>query len=330
MKTWKDFGEPMEKRDGIHIVEVGPRDGLQNLQAFVSTERKISLIRHLAASGIREIQAGGFVNPRAIPQFADIRTVISGILDLEDVTLNVMVPNLQGARDAIECGLKKIVFFFSVSRSHNLNNVRQTPEESLAALESIVASLMTRSGVTIRVDLATVFGCPFEGFMTMEAILRSVGRVADLGIRDITLCDTVGFGNPKQAREIISNCRVAFPDITFGVHFHNTRGLGLANALTAYDMGIRSFDSSIGGLGGCPFAPGASGNIATEDTVFMFSQMGIETGIDITKLIEATAFLRQAVPEAPITSALFHAGPPKLYRFGETPNQTQRGEQTTC
>jgi hydroxymethylglutaryl-CoA lyase len=320
----------MEKREGIHIVDVGPRDGLQNLQVFVSTEHKISLIRHLAASGIREIQAGGFVNPRAIPQFADIKTVISGILDLEDVTLNVMVPNLQGARDAIECGLKKIVFFFSVSRSHNLNNVRQTPEESLAALESIVSMLGTGSGVTIRVDLATVFGCPFEGFMTMEAILKSVGRVADLGIRTITLCDTVGFGNPKQVEEIISNCRGAFPDITFGVHFHDTRGLGLANALRAYDMGIRSFDSSIGGLGGCPFAPGASGNIATEDAVFMFSQMGIETGIDMTKLLSATAFLHQAVPEAPITSALFHAGTPKLYRLGETPNQTQKGEQTSC
>lgn len=320
----------MDSENRIHIVEVGPRDGLQNLQTFVDTEHKISLIRYLASSGIREIQVGGFVNPTAIPQFKDIKTVISRLRDLKDVLLNVMVPNLRGAADAIESGIRKIVFFFSISRSHNLNNVRKTPEESLAALEAIIGKLLVGSNVSIRVDLATVFGCPFEGFMTMETILKSVSRVAALGVREITLCDTVGFGNPKQVTDIIGHCREAFPDILFGVHFHNTRGLGLANALRAYDLGIRSFDSSIGGLGGCPFAPGASGNIATEDVAFMFSQMGVETGIDMEKLLCATRFLQTVIPQAPITSALFHAGPPRRYTYGETPNQKEKGEQQSC
>ncbi len=320
----------MEQERRIHIVEVGPRDGLQNLQAFVSTEHKIALIRRLAASGIREIQAGGFVNPRAIPQFRDMEAVIAGLADLEDVTLNVMVPNLKGARDAVACSIRKIVFFFSVSRSHNMNNVRQTPEESLQALEDIMDKVVAGSDVVVRVDLATVFGCPFEGFMTLDAILKCVGAVAAMGIREITLCDTVGVGNPKQVADVIRHCRGAFPAVAFGAHFHDTRGLGLANVLRAYDEGVRAFDSSIGGLGGCPFAPGASGNVATEDVAFLFNEMGEETGIDMEALLEATRYLHSVIPRVPITSALFHAGLPRLYEYREVPNQTERGEITSC
>jgi len=320
----------MEQGRRVHIVEVGPRDGLQNLQTFVSTEHKIALIRRLAASGIREIQAGGFVNPRAIPQFRDMEAVITGLAGLEGVTLNVMVPNLKGARDAIACGLKKIVFFFSVSRAHNMNNVRQTPEESLHALKDIMDKVVAVSGVAVRVDLATVFGCPFEGFMTMDAILKCVGAVAALGVREITLCDTVGFGNPKQVADVIRHCRDAFPAVAFGAHFHDTRGLGLANVLRAYDEGVRSFDSSIGGLGGCPFAPGASGNVATEDVAFLFNQMGEDTGIDMEALLEATRYLQGIVPRVPITSALFHAGLPRRYEYREAADPTNRGERTSC
>jgi hydroxymethylglutaryl-CoA lyase len=294
----------------IHIVEVGPRDGLQNLNRFVGTQDKISLIRRLAASGIREIQAGAFVSPRAIPQFSDIKTVVAGLRDIEDVTLTALVPNLAGARDALEAGIRKFNFFFSVSRSHNLNNVRQTRQESLSSLKTIRDELLPGTGVAVRVDLATVFGCPFEGAIRTEIILDYVKQVVSLGFDEITLCDTAGFGHPALIESVVTACRMHFPEVIFGIHLHNTRGLALANALRAYDLGIRSFDASIGGLGGCPFAPGASGNVATEDIVFMFDAMGLSTGINIISLLDVTKYLQNILPDTLMASAVFRAGLP--------------------
>jgi hydroxymethylglutaryl-CoA lyase len=300
----------MAVRECVRIVEVGPRDGLQNLVIFIATDQKIGLIRELAACGLCEIQIGGFVHPQAIPQFKDIRKVAAGVKDLEEVTLTALVPNLRGARTAAACGLKKLNFFFSVSRSHNLNNVRQTPEESLAALKTIREELCT-GGIEIRVDLATAFGCPFEGRIPIGAVLWAVEETANRGIREITLCDTVGFGNPRLVEEVAQSCRERFPDVAFGMHFHNTRGLGLANAFAAYRAGIRTFDASMGGLGGCPFAPGASGNTATEDTVFLFAEMGVETGVDLPALLETARRFQKILPDTPLTSALFRAGLPR-------------------
>lgn len=318
----------MKNRDDIRIVEVGPRDGLQNLDTIVSTENKIQLIRRLAASGIAEIQTGGFVNPRAIPQFKDMQEVLAGLTGLEGVTLQVMVPNLRGAQAALASGIGKIVFFFSVSRSHNLNNVRQTPDESLAALAAIV-DCIRGTDTAVRVDLATVFGCPFEGFIDRDVIISYVDRVARHGIREITLCDTVGVGNPRQVEDIVVFCRQRFPEIAFGVHFHNTRGQGLANALRAYDAGVRSFDAAIGGLGGCPFAPGASGNVATEDMAFMFGEMGLKTGIDMERLLESSRFLHSVLPHVSLKSAVFQAGLPKRFKFNQAADK-QEGDGTTC
>jgi hydroxymethylglutaryl-CoA lyase len=299
----------------IHIVEVGPRDGLQNLSGFVDTESKIGLIRRLAASGIREIQAGAFVSPRAIPQFRDVQAMMAGLHDLRDVTLTALVPNLEGARDALASGIRKFNFFFSVSRSHNLKNVRQTPQESLTALKIIRDELLPGTDVTVRVDLATAFGCPFEGAMKTEIILDYLKQVVFLGFREVTLCDTVGFGHPALIESVITACRTHFPEVALGLHLHNTRGLALANALRAYDMGIRSFDAAIGGLGGCPFAPGASGNVATEDMVFMFGAMGMATGINLPALLQASQYLQDILPDVPITSALFRAGLPGKAMF---------------
>jgi hydroxymethylglutaryl-CoA lyase len=294
----------------IHIVEVGPRDGLQNLSGFVDTESKIGLIRRLAASGIREIQAGAFVSPRAIPQFRDVQAMMAGLRDLRDVTLTALVPNLEGARDALASGIRKLNFFFSVSRSHNLNNVRQTPQESLGALKIIRDELLSGTDVTVRVDLAVAFGCPFEGNIKTDVILDYLKQVVSLGFREVTLCDTVGFGHPGLVESVITACRKHFPEVALGVHLHNTRGLALANTLRAYDMGIRSFDAAIGGLGGCPFAPGASGNVATEDVVFMFEAMGLATGIDLPALLRTSQYLQAMLPDVPISSALFRAGMP--------------------
>jgi hydroxymethylglutaryl-CoA lyase len=300
----------MASDNKIHIVEVGPRDGLQNLSGFVETESKISLIRRLAESGIREIQAGAFVSPRAIPQFRDMQRMMAGLKDLQDVTLTALVPNLRGARAALASGIRKLNFFFSVSRSHNLNNVRQTPQESLACLKKIRDELLSGTDVTVRVDLAVAFGCPFEGTIKTDVIIDYLKQVVSLGFREVTLCDTVGFGHPGLVESVIAACRKHFPEVALGVHLHNTRGLALANTLRAYDMGIRSFDAAIGGLGGCPFAPGASGNVATEDVVFMFEAMGLATGIDLPALLRTSQYLQDLLPDTPMASALFQAGLP--------------------
>jgi hydroxymethylglutaryl-CoA lyase len=300
----------MIPQEAVQIVEVGPRDGLQNLKEFVETEKKISLIRRLAESGLREIEGGSFVHPKAIPQFRDIGDVIRGVLDLGGVKLTALIPNLKGARNALESGIRTLIFVISVSRSHNLNNVRLTPDESFEELKKIKEMDSAYSGMEIQLDLATTFGCPFEMKVKEEDVLRFVERGGAEGIRKITLCDTVGFANPRQVEQITHRCLETFPEITFGVHFHNTRGLGLANALAAYETGIRFFDSSVGGLGGCPFAPGASGNVATEDIVFMFNEMGVETGVDIQCLLKASQYLKEILPNVALTSALFNAGLP--------------------
>lgn len=303
----------------VRICEVGPRDGLQNLAACIPTARKIDLIRRLADAGLKHIQIGAFVNPHAIPQFADIEAVAGGVRDLGGVTLSALVPNVRGARRAVASGIDTLVFFFSVSRSHNLANVRQTPEESLAALEVIRTDVLPGSGATLRVDLATAFGCPFEGRIATETVLAYVHRVAEAGIGEITLCDTVGVGNPRQTEALARACREAFPEIAFGMHFHDTRGLALANALKAWEAGIRSFDGALGGLGGCPFAPGATGNVATEDLAYLFSEMGIETGVSPGALLAAGGFLREIIPGLALTSALARAGLPVRHPFPERP-----------
>ncbi len=291
-------------------MEVGPRDGLQNLDIQVPADDKVRLIERLAASGLGEIQIGAFVHPVAIPQFRDMREVAASVRDLSGVTLTALVPNLRGAEAAFESGIRKLIFFFSISRTHNLKNVQQTTEASLQALAAIMDVFSVRPDVSVCVALATVFGCPFEGFFSTDFVLRHVAAVADRGTREVTLCDTVGFGNPAQVEEITCACMAAFPDLTFGVHLHDTRGLGLANALKAYETGIRVFDAAVGGLGGCPFAPGASGNIATEDLVFMFEQMGIETGVHLEELIRTAHLLQGMLPGIPLTGAVFHAGLP--------------------
>ena len=299
----------MEK---VKIIEVGPRDGLQNIQTFVPADKKILLIKKLAACGIKEIQIGSFVAPRAIAQFKDIKEVANGVSSLRGVVLSALIPNKRGAEEANTCGIKKLIFFFSVSREHNYCNVRQSPQESLKELQRICRSYLPDPSITLRVDLATAFGCQFSGNITTAAVLRMVDKVAACGIKEITLCDTVGFGNPRMVEEKFSACRRLFPQINFGAHFHNTRGLALANTLRAYDTGIRSFDSAVGGLGGCPYAPGSSGNVATEEMVFMFEEMGIKTGFDLKKLLDVCFFLHKTLPQAKLDSSLYQAGLPNI------------------
>jgi hydroxymethylglutaryl-CoA lyase len=307
-----ETGGYMEK---VKIIEVGPRDGLQNIDSFVPTDKKIQFIKRLAACGIKEIQIGSFVAPQAIPQFQDIKEMVKGVHALQNVVLSALVPNVRGAENAVAGGIRKFIFFFSVSKAHNCCNVRQTPSESIKELQRICREYLGDSAITLHVALATVFGCPFEGNIKTDAVLRAVNKIAACGIKEITLCDTVGFGNPQMIEEKFSACRKRFPEIIFGAHFHNTRGLALANTLRAYDTGIRSFDAAAGGLGGCPYAPKSSGNVATEEVVFMFEEMGIKTGIDLKKLLGVCRFLQKILPQAKIASSLFQAGLPEKHKF---------------
>ena len=300
----------------IKIIEVGPRDGLQNIKTFVPADKKILFIKKLAACGIKEIQIGSFVAPRAIAQFKDIKEVVNGVRSLQGVVLSALIPNEHGAAQANASGIKKFIFFFSVSREHNCCNVKQTPQESLKELQRICRSCLPDPSITLRVDLATAFGCPFAGNVTTAAVLRMVEKVAACGIKEITLCDTVGFGNPRIVEERFSTCLRLFPRINFGAHFHNTRGLALANILRAYETGIRSFDAAAGGLGGCQYAPGSSGNVATEEVVFMFEEMGIKTGVGLKKLLDVCSFLNKMLPQAKLASSLYQAGLPKINKKG--------------
>lgn len=197
-----------------------------------------------------------------------------------------------------------------MSSKHNYANVKQSPRDSLKELKRIRRLLPANALTSLRVDLATAFGCPFSGNVTTAAVLRMVEKVAELGVREITLCDTVGFGHPKAVEEKFRECFRLFPEIQFGAHFHNTRGLAPANALRAYEIGIRSFDAAAGGLGGCPYAPGSSGNVATEDLVFMFESMGIKTGMDLKKLLNVCAWMQQILPQAKLSGFLIAAGLP--------------------
>jgi hydroxymethylglutaryl-CoA lyase len=307
----KNAGEKVHiPHDPVQIVEVGPRDGLQNLKTVMPTDQKVALIRHLSQSGIKQIQIGSFVSPRAIPQFHDIKAVAKAVLaTIDGIDFSALTPNLKGAENALDSGLKRLAFVFSVSEAHNRSNVGKSPEASLVELEKIMQRLTQAPDVHLNVDLATAFGCPFTRVVPSETVMDCVKRVCALGVKQVTLCDTVGYGNPRQVTDLILSCRGRFPDVVFRCHFHNTRGMGLANALAAYMAGVRSFDASIGGLGGCPHAPGATGNISTEDLAFMCSEMNIATGIDLNKLFVATSYLTNNLPGLRLESQLFRAWP---------------------
>jgi len=272
----------------IDIVEVGPRDGFQNLDTYLPLDMKIRIIEGLIDSGIKHIQHTSFVSPKAIPQMKDAKELTQILLEkYPGFDFFPLVPNLYGARVAYELGIRKVSYVISLSESHNKANINRTHEESLKELKSIMDNY---KDLDICVDIATVFGCPFEGKFPVEAVVKFVDIIADMGIKEITLADTIGVANPKQVREIVSSVMKEFPNIEFQVHIHDTRNMGIASTLAAIESGITKVQSTLGGLGGCPFAPGASGNTATEDLVYMLNDMGYDTGINIDKLLDIARF----------------------------------------
>ncbi|WP_400163177.1 hydroxymethylglutaryl-CoA lyase [Brevibacillus sp. TJ4] len=276
----------------VKIVEVGPRDGLQNETEILPTEVKIQLIHKLAGAGLTSIEATSFVSPRWIPQLADAEEVLTGIERRPGVVYSALVPNLRGLERARASGLTEVAVFMSASETHNRKNINKSIEDTLPVLQEVTREAIAL-GMRVRGYVSTVFGCPYEGKVPIENSRRIVRELLTMGVYEVSLGDTIGVATPKQVLEVCEVLAQDVPTRQLAGHFHNTRGTGLANVLAALEAGIRTFDSSIGGLGGCPYAPGAAGNISTEDLVYMLHGMDYDTGIDQTRLLEAGLYVQK-------------------------------------
>mgnify|MGYP003583007006 FL=1 len=291
----------------IYMQEVGTRDGLQMEQAFVPTEDKIALVNALSAAGLAKIEVTSFTSPTAIPSLRDAEIVMREIERRPGVVYTALVPNLRGAERAIESKTDELNLVMSASETHNLANLRMTRAQSFASLAQVVG-MAQAANVEVNVSLSCVFGCPMEGDVAEAEVFGLVQRFADLGVGGITLCDTTGMAYPSQVAHTTAAARARWPGMDFTLHFHNTRGMGLANVLAAIDAGADRFDASLGGLGGCPYAPGASGNVCSEEIVHALQLMGFETGVDLPSLIAAAERLPGLIGHD-IPSQIVKAGP---------------------
>ncbi|QNB48148.1 hydroxymethylglutaryl-CoA lyase [Thermanaerosceptrum fracticalcis] len=283
----------MELPESVMIVEVGPRDGFQNIKKWIPTDVKLEVIESLIAANIQKIEVTSFVSPKAIAQMQDAKDIVSKLLEKKvNIELNALVPNLTGAVAAWNAGIKEITYVISASEKHNMENVRRTIEESFGELAKLKESL---PDMKIKLDIATAFGCPFLGDIPVEQVIKIIEQGLTLEVEEICLCDTIGVANPRQTGSLLKEVLERYPGVEFGLHFHDTRGMGLANVLVALQNGMTKFEAAIGGLGGCPFAPGAAGNIATEDLVNMLERMNVKTGIDLGKLLETAKLVKAKI-----------------------------------
>ena len=291
----------------VRVVEVGPRDGLQNEKASVPTGQKIHFIQMLAEAGLPVVEATSFVSRRAIPQLSDASEVMAGLTRLPDTAYPVLVPNVKGMERALAAGVRSIAVFTAASESFTRHNINATIAESLANFRPVVV-MARQEGVPVRGYISTVFGCPYEGAVDPRQALRVAQALLEMGINELSLGDTIGVATPNQVVDVISLFvnEGAIPVEQVAVHFHDTRGTALANVLAALQLGVSIVDSSAGGLGGCPYAPGAAGNLATEDLLYMLHGMGIETGVNLEKVVEATRFITPYLGHAP-TSKYYQA-----------------------
>jgi hydroxymethylglutaryl-CoA lyase len=307
----------MRQRDVI-ISEVGPRDGLQSIKRAMPTEAKIAWVRALAAAGLTEIEVGSFVNPKLLPQMADTAEVVADAATLPGLMVVALAPNLKGAERAYAAGAHRITMPVSASRLHSKANVNMSPEEALEAVRASAAlrdALPDAASRGLEVGISTAFGCTMEGPVDEDWVIRLAAMAAEAGADSVGLSDTTGMGNPAQVKRLFRRLQAELGDKAGGAHLHNTRGQGLANAWAALEAGVTTFDSSLGGLGGCPYAPGATGNIVTEDLAFMLEAAGIRTGIDIDGLVAARAIVAAALPGEPIYGHVPDAGLPKGFAY---------------
>ncbi|HKT93126.1 MAG TPA: hydroxymethylglutaryl-CoA lyase [Paraburkholderia sp.] len=274
----------------LYLNEVATRDGFQNEAAFIDTDDKIALIDRLSACGYAKIEVTSFTSPKAIPALRDAEAVMHGIKRVPGVVYTVLVPNVRGAERALSCNVNEVNLVMSVSETHNRTNLRMTREQSFAQLRDVIDTVRG-TGVAINVSLSTAMGCPMEGDVPVEDVLGWMRRFAELGVQGVTLCDTTGMAHPAQVRALCESASQTFGALELTLHFHNTRGMALANTLAALDAGIVRFDASLGGLGGCPYAPGASGNVCTEELVHMLELDGYDTGVNLAAVLDAAALL---------------------------------------
>ena len=296
----------------VLISEVGPRDGLQSVKATMPTANKFAWIDGLYNSGLREIEVCSFVPAKMLPQMADAAEVVRHALTLPGLTVMALVPNLRGAEAALAAGVHKLTIPVSASEAHSLANVRKTRSDMIKEVQSIIG-LKNKLAPHVKVEagVSTAFGCTIQGTVTDEDVVWMAAELANAGADEVGLSDTTGMANPAQVRRLFNKVSAVIGEKTGAAHMHNTRGLGLANCLAAFDVGVTTFDSSQGGLGGCPYAPGASGNVVTEDLVFMFEAMGIKTGVDLEKLMAARAHLQAGLPQEPLYGMTPEAGFPE-------------------
>ena len=292
----------------IHLQEVGLRDGLQMEKVFVPTDDKIALANALSDAGLAKIEVTSFTSPTAIPALKDAEIVMREITRRPGTVYTALVPNQRGAERAIEARTDELNLVMSVSATHNLANLRMTQAQSFAALAQVVAMAQAAKDVAVNVSLSCVFGCPMEGDVPQADVFDWVQRFVDLGVGGITLCDTTGMAYPTQVQQLTAAARSRWPGVEFTLHFHNTRGMGLANVLAAIDAGADRFDASLGGLGGCPYAPGASGNVCSEEVVHALALMGYDTGVDLALLVAAARRLPALIGHD-IPSQIAKAGP---------------------
>jgi hydroxymethylglutaryl-CoA lyase len=296
----------------VLISEVGLRDGLQSVKATMATADKLVWLDALVAAGLQELEVGSFVPAQLLPQMADTAEVVRHALTHPGLTVMALVPNVRGAEAALRAGVHKLTIPVSASAAHSMANVRKTREEMVAEVRAIVAlKNQLVPHVKVEAGISTAFGCTLQGDVSEDDVVWLAESVVQAGADETGLSDTTGMANPAQVRRLFQRVRTAIGERTGAAHMHNTRGLGLANCLAAYDVGVRTFDSSLAGLGGCPYAPGASGNVVTEDLVFMFEAMGIHTGVNLERLFAARAPLRHGLPHEPLYGMTPEAGLPK-------------------
>ncbi len=276
----------------VTIKEVGPRDGLQNETDFIKTEDKIGWINLLSKTGLSYIEVTSFVNPKWIPQLADALEVASKIEKVPGITYAALVPNLKGLEGAMAANVDEVAVFMSASETHNRKNINKSIDETFPVLKEVVGEAK-KAGKTVRGYVSTVFGCPYEGTVAIEEVIKVSESLFEMGIDELSLGDTIGVANPRQVQEVLAQLFKRFAKEKLAMHFHNTHGMALANVLASLEMGITTFDSSLGGLGGCPYAPGASGNLATDDLLTMLDGMGISTGVQREKLTKAALFIQE-------------------------------------
>jgi hydroxymethylglutaryl-CoA lyase len=293
----------------VEICEVAPRDGFQAEHNWIATETKLDIIHQLANTGIKSMEITSFVHPKAIPQLRDAEEVVIQAREIAGVHLRALVPNKRGAERAIAVGIQKLKLMLSATDSHSLSNANATTEEAQRKLEPIV-ELAAKNSIKVGGSLSVAFGCPYEGIVQIEKLIPLLERYNEMGIYEVSLADTSGMANPYQVKSYLRTLKQLFPTTTFSLHLHNTRGMAFANAVAAWEEGIVHFDSSVAGLGGCPYAPGATGNIATEDLVHGFEEMGVSTGIDLLKIIGVAKNVQQLLHKTDNKSSyMLQAGP---------------------